>query len=461
MRKRIFATASVLFFLSLTISGIMLFGAEKLKKDKVYPDLELFSDALSIVHSAYVEEKSVHDLIYGALKGMLASLDPHSQFLEPDAFKELKVETEGQFGGLGIEITIKDNLLTIITPIEDTPAWKAGVMAGDRIVKIDGELTRNIELSDAVKKLRGKPGTEVQLTILRESENKVLEFTIVRDVIKVKDVKKAQILEDNIGYIRLVEFREETAKQLEAALKQLKDKGMDSLIFDVRYNPGGLLDVAVDVTSYFLPKDSLVVWTQGREAGSKQEFKSKQMAGFALDIPMVVLINEGSASGSEILAGALQDQRRAIIMGTKSFGKGSVQTVIPMSDNSALRLTTSKYFTPSGRSIHNVGIEPDIVVEQRIIPDSELIVEEDVFKKLQTREEDLNMGKKPPKAEKVSPAKEEKKDSNIKPEGKDKKVAPEDLSETEDFYRRDYQLLRAIDLLKAIKVYNKRAEKVG
>jgi carboxyl-terminal processing protease len=443
---------------SLALGAFVLFGAEKLKKEKVYPDLELFSDALTIVHTAYVEEKSIHDLIYGSLKGMLASLDPHSQFLDPEAFKELKVETEGQFGGLGIEITIKDNLLTIITPIEDTPAWKAGAMAGDRIVKIDGELTRDITLSDAVKKLRGKPGTEVKLTILRESESRVLELTIVRDIIKVKDVKKAQILEDGIAYIRLIEFREGTVKEMEAALAQLKEKGMNALILDVRYNPGGLLETAVDATSFFVPKDSLVVWTQGREADSKQEFKSHKTNGY-LGMPMVVLINQGSASGSEILAGALQDHQRAIIMGTKSFGKGSVQTVIPMSDGSALRLTTSKYFTPSGRSIHNIGIQPDIVVEPRLLSEDEVNEQDDIFKQLETREEDLNKAankEKLDKEQKEQPAKEKKAQDE-----KEKQTQPQSLLEREDFYRYDYQLLRAVDLLKAIKVYNKRSEKVG
>ncbi|MEW6008428.1 MAG: S41 family peptidase [Candidatus Omnitrophota bacterium] len=437
MRRRIFISAIVLAASISVISALVIFAAEQIKKESVYPQLELFSDALTIVHSAYVDQVSVRDLIYGALKGMLSSLDPHSQFLDPEAYKELKVETEGQFGGLGIEITIKDNLLTIITPIEDTPAWKAGVKTGDRIVKIDGELTRDITLPDAVKKLRGKPGTEVNLTILRESESRILEIKIVRDIIKINDVKKAQILEDNIGYIRLIEFREDTAKEFEAALKRLKESKMDALILDVRYNPGGLLDVAIDITSSFLPKDSLVVWTKSREEGSKVEFKSKGK-DHLLDLPMIVLINEGSASGSEILAGALQDHHRAIIMGTKSFGKGSVQTVIPMGDGSALRLTTSKYFTPSGRSIHNIGIEPDIIVEPRFISEDESEEKEDIFKKLEENENS--------KKEKEKPKSEEK-------------MKQENPMEKEDFYRRDAQLLRALDLLKAIKVYNKNLEK--
>jgi carboxyl-terminal processing protease len=435
MRKGIFIGAFAALCLVFVLGVVMIFAAEQLKKDKIYPDLELFSDTLTIVNKAYVDEKSVHDLIYGALKGMLSSLDAHSQFMDPDAYKELKVETEGQFGGLGIEITIKDGLLTVITPIEDTPAWNAGVKAGDKIVKIDGELTRDIGLPDAVKKLRGKPGTEVTLTILRESESKILEIKVVRDTIKIKDIKKAQILEDGIGYIRLVEFRENTVKEFDAALKQLKDKNMNALILDVRYNPGGLLDVAVNVTSRFLPKDSLIVWTQGREVESKIEFKSRETNPLSTEIPIVVLINEGSASGSEILAGALQDHNRAVIVGTKSFGKGSVQTVIPMSDGSALRLTTSRYFTPSGRSIHNIGIQPDIVIEPQLISETESQANqpEDAFKKLEISEK------------KSKPGKEE---GEVK--GKD-----------DEFYLKDNQLLRAIDLLKGIKVYNKKVGKVG
>lgn len=433
MRKKLFGGIVVILSACFILSAIVIFAAEQLKKEKIYPDLELFSDALSIVHSAYVEPKDIHELIYGSLKGMLSSLDPHSQFLDPDEFKDLKAETEGQFGGLGIEITIKDNLLTVITPIEDTPAWKGGIKAGDRIVKIDGELTRDIELSNAVKKLRGKPGTEVKLTILRESESKVLEIKIVRDIIKVKDIKRAQIIEDGIAYVRLIEFRENTVREFDNALKQLKSKGMNSLILDVRFNPGGLLEVAIDVTSRFLPKGSLIVSTQGRDAASKIEFKSKYNTPI-LDMPMVVLINEGSASGSEILAGALQDDNRAVIMGSKSFGKGSVQTVIPMKDGSALRLTTSKYFTPSGRSIHNIGIQPDIVVESRVISEKEEDSAEDIFRKLEINDEK-------PAEDKAK--EEEKKDD--KKEDKD-----------EDFIRKDNQLLRAIDLIKAIKVYNKK-----
>ncbi|MBI5415814.1 MAG: S41 family peptidase, partial [Candidatus Omnitrophica bacterium] len=310
----------------------------------------------------YVEEKTPQDLIYGSLRGMLSSLDPHSQFLDPDEYKELKTETEGKFGGLGIEISIKDGLLTIITPLEDTPAWRAGIKAGDRIVKIEDELTRDLTLGDAVKKLRGKPGEQVKITVLRDGESKLLDFTIVREIIQIQDVKNTQILEDRIGYIRLTEFREDSAAAFRKALDELTKQGADSLIVDLRNNPGGLLNVAIDITEEFVADGQTIVSTRGRRTSQDTITRSTNKTHL-IDWPMVVLVNEGSASGSEILAGALQDNKRAIIVGTKSFGKGSVQSVIPLPDGSGLRLTTSKYFTPSGRSIHGIGITPDIVVE--------------------------------------------------------------------------------------------------
>jgi len=326
MRKKIpviLISGLVIFtFVSLAISGV-----EKKKKDDLYRQVELFADSLAIVQNEYVEEVKPKDLIYGALKGMLSALDPHSQFMDPDTYSELKVDTEGKFGGLGIEVTIKDGLLTVVTPIEDTPAWKAGIKSNDRIVKINNEITRDISLSDAVKKMRGKPGEAVTLTILRESEKKILEFKIVRDIIKIKDIKEARILEEGIGYIRLVEFRENTPQDINIALEKLIKEGMAGLILDLRNNPGGLLDVAVKVAERFIEKGKIVVYTKGRQPSQNIEFISRSSHPL-LNLPMVVLINEGSASGSEIVAGALQDYRRAIILGTKSFGKGSVQTVI-------------------------------------------------------------------------------------------------------------------------------------
>lgn len=334
------------------------------KKDDLYNQIELFSYALTTVQAEYTEEPIAKDLIYGSLKGMLAGLDPHSQFLDPDDYKELKTETEGKFGGLGIEIAIRDGLLTVITPLEDSPAWKVGIKAGDKIVKIEAEITKDMTLSDAVKRLRGKPGTQIKITVLREDEFKLHDFTITREVIHVQDIKDPRILEDKIGYLRLVEFREDTYKEFHSSLLKLKDQGADSLILDLRNNPGGLLNVAIKITEEFLSAGKVIVSTKGRHASQNTETKSRNAATDFANWPVVVLINEGSASGSEILAGALQDHKRAVILGAKSFGKGSVQSVIPLPDGSGLRLTTSKYFTPSGKSIHGVGIIPDIEVKR-------------------------------------------------------------------------------------------------
>jgi carboxyl-terminal processing protease len=399
---------------------------DKKTKDELYRQVELFSDTLAIIQSDYMDETKPRELIYGALKGMLSSLDAHSQFMDPDTYNELKVDTEGKFGGLGIEITIQDGLLTVVTPIEGTPAWKAGLKPNDRIVKIGDELTRDITLTDAVKKLRGKPGEPVNITILRESEKKVLDFKIVRDIIKVNKIKKALILQDNIGYVRLGEFGESTNKDMDAALGKLKREGMDAFILDLRNNPGGLLDAAVRISEKFLEKDKLIVYTKGRKPDQNMEFFSREPRPVT-DIPMAILINEGSASGSEIVAGALQDHKRAIILGTKSFGKGSVQTIVPLSDGSALRLTTSRYFTPSGRQIHEKGIVPDIIVEEGKIellqePGSAIQKPEDIFEQI---------------------------------EQKEKAADTEDMKE----YTSDNQLMRAVDILKAVRIYKKEDKK--
>ena len=329
----------------------------------LYSNVELFSYALTTVQSEYVDEKSPQDLIYGALRGMLSALDPHSQFMDPDEYKDLKTETEGKFGGLGVEISIKDNLLTVIAPIEDTPAWKAGIKAGDRIVKIGHDVTRDMSLDDAVKKLHGDPGTKVTITILRESEDLIKDFTITREIIHVQDIKDPHVMEDHIGYVRLTEFRENSYEELHAALQRLKSQGADSLVLDLRNNPGGLLDVAIKIAEDFLPAGKVIVSTKGRHHSDDITARSENGHGDFLDWPMAVLINEGSASGSEIVAGALSDNKRAVTVGTKSFGKGSVQSVIPLPDGSGLRLTTAKYFTPSGVCINGIGITPDVVVE--------------------------------------------------------------------------------------------------
>src|SRR3989338_1580814 len=350
--------------------GLEAKRAAEVGNEDLYKELELFEQALSLVRSDYVEQPESKELIYGALKGMLATLDPYSQFMDPDSYNELKIETEGEFGGLGVEITIKDDLLTIISPIDDTPAFKAGLESGDRVVKIDGEITRGITLLDAVKKLRGKPGTQVMLTILREGENELKDVTITRDIIKFQSIREANIIEDHIGYIRLSDFRENTPKDLTDAIEKLKGEAMDGVILDLRNNPGGLLDVAVSVTEQFLEQRQIVVTTKGRLRNQNLEFRSRS-DGSLNGIPLVVLINQGSASASEIVAGAIQDHHRGIILGTKSHGKAPVQTIFPLKDGSALRLTTSKYFTPNGRSIHGQGIPPDVEVPLEQPPSNE------------------------------------------------------------------------------------------
>jgi len=405
--------AIAFFIASSAVSG----PAEDKKRGELYKQVTLFSDALAIIQNDYVDETKPRDLIYGALKGMLASLDPHSQFMDPDAYNDLKIDREGKFGGLGIEITVKDGVPTVVAPIEDTPAWKAGLKSNDKIVKINDELTRDMTLNEAVKRLRGKPGDPVHITVLRESEKKVLEFTIVRDVIKIRDIKEARILEDGIGYIRLVQFGENTPKDLDSALDELSKSGMSALILDLRNNPGGLLDSAVEVTQRFLEKDKMVVYTKGRKGSQNMEFRSR-FARPLNDIPMAVLINEGSASGSEIVAGALQDHRRAIIIGTKSFGKGFVQTVVPLSDGSALSLTTSRYYTPNGREIQGKGLEPDIPAEEAVVQ--------------RAKKEDL-----------LVVAQEAVGEKETAPSGQD----------TKKDYRMDSQLVRAIDVLKGIRFY--------
>ena len=435
VKRLFFIIGGIAVFLSAATAAIC--QIDRKVKDDLYAQIELYSYALTTIQADYVEEKTPKDLIYGSLRGMLSSLDPHSQFLDPDEYKELKTETQGKFGGLGIEISIRDGLLTIITPLEDTPAWRAGIKAGDHIVKIGEELTRDMTLDDAVKKLRGKPGTEVKITVLREGEARLIDFTIVREIIQIQDVKNTQILQDHIGYIRLAEFREDSATAFREALDDLTQQGADSLILDLRNNPGGLLNVAINITEEFLAQGKTVVSTKGRRLSQNTITRSANKTHL-IGWPMVVLINEGSASGSEILAGALQDNKRAIILGIKSFGKGSVQSVIPLPDGSGLRLTTSKYFTPSGRSIHGIGIEPDIVVELQVPP------EEDEAEK-----EKNNVDKV---FENV-PAQ-----NALEP---DKPKPPDKEAEIRERLLKDNQVQSAISVLKGIKVYANFAQGVG
>ncbi len=391
-----------------------------------YQELQLFTDVLTIIKRSYVEEVTIKDLVYGAIDGMLASLDPHSGFMSPDIYKEMKVDTRGEFGGLGIEISLRDGVLTIVAPIEDTPASRAGLLAGDHILKIEDQYTKDMEIMEAVHLMRGKPKTSISITIMRPGFEKPVPFTLEREVIKVKSVK-SKVLEKGFVYIRLAQFQERTGEELGKALEQLRkdhDGTFKGLVLDLRNNPGGLLDQAIEVSDEFL-SEGLIVYTQGREEAAQMEF-SAMHSGTEPDYPMVVLINGGSASASEIVAGALQDHGRAVIMGTQSFGKGSVQTIIPLSDDSGLRLTTAKYYTPNGTSIQARGIVPDI----EVLP-SEVTT---VAGMQHFREKDL------------------KNHFNTEVNGEVGAPGEENLSGDENLpdeeTRKDYQLMRALDLLK-------------
>ncbi|HEV8617502.1 MAG TPA: S41 family peptidase [Methylomirabilota bacterium] len=357
--KKAFVISSLLVVLTLSLGGTV--ASKGTDSGATYEQLRLFTEVLSIVQTQYVDEVPPKDLIYNAIKGTLRGLDPHSSFLDPESYKEMQVETSGSFGGLGIEITLKDDILTVVSPIEGTPAYKAGLHTGDRIVKIDGLVTKDMQLPDAVKRMRGKPGTKVTISVVREGWTEPKDFDIIREQIRVQSVRTHN-LGDGVEYLKLRQFQEQSPHDLEAALDRFSKEGMKALILDLRNNPGGLLTAAVEVSEKFVDDGKLVVYTEGRVRNQNMRFSAHAKKGYA-SMPMVVLVNQGSASASEIVAGALQDWGRAMIVGTQTFGKGSVQTIIPLSDGSGLRLTTAKYFTPKGRSIHGKGITPDIVVE--------------------------------------------------------------------------------------------------
>jgi carboxyl-terminal processing protease len=330
-----------------------------------YEGVETFTNILSIVQKNYVDDVAMKQLIDGAVNGMLVSLDPHSAYLTPDLYKELQVETKGSFGGLGIEITNKSGMLTVVAPIEDTPAYRAGIKSGDVILKIDGSFTKDMTLVDAVKRMRGKPDTKVKLTIKRENPSQLFDTSLTREIIKILSVK-SKSLEKGYGYLRVTQFQERTDDDLDRAIKQLdKDMGgLQGVVLDLRNNPGGLLTQAVKIADMFLD-GGLIVYTDGRLENQKQKYFAHKPGTYS-DFPMVVLVNNGSASASEIVAGALQDHKRALVLGTTTFGKGSVQTILPLDESSALRLTTARYFTPNGRSIQATGIVPDITMDQGV-----------------------------------------------------------------------------------------------
>ena len=391
---------------------------------EIYEELKLFSEALSLVRKNYVEEVKPKELIYGSIKGMLSSLDPHSSFMTPEQYKEMQVDTKGEFGGIGIQIGIKDSMLTVIAPIEDTPAYKAGIKAGEKIIKINNDFTKDMSLQDAVSKMRGVPSSTVKITIIREGWKETRDFTITREVIKIKSVK-SKTLEDGIGYIKVNQFQEQTSSDLAQAMEKLTEENINSLVLDLRNNPGGLLNSAIDVSSQFLSSGKLVVFIKDKK-GEKIEYRSNKNTVNSA-IPMVVLVNQGSASASEIVAGALKDWNRAVVIGTQTFGKGSVQSVVPMNDGSALRLTTAKYYTPKGISIQSTGITPDIVVKAEIKNGGKgrpVIREKDLEGHLKNGED---IEEKPSEPEEIIPMEIDEKD--------------------------DTQLQRAVDLLKTWKVF--------
>src|SRR5213595_1138729 len=359
----------------LAVNGLLalrLFTAHAAENDpdSGYAQIAVFAKAIQLLRQDYVDgnKTSYHDLVYAAMKGMLASLDPHSQFMEPDDFRDMQDDTRSRFNGLGIEISTKNGVLTVVTPMEDTPAAKAGILAGDQILKINGTPTERLELQQAVNLLRGKPDQKATLTILRPSSKEVKDYVLERAEVKVQSVKNAHLIDKEltgafkVGYVRVVQFNEPTAEELAKTLDELQKQGMQALMLDLRNNPGGLLSSAVDVCAQFLPPNTKVVSTQGRVVSQQHDYSTSGAKKERPSFPMVVLVNEGSASCAEIVAGALKDLHRAVLVGETTFGKGSVQNVMQLPDGSAVRLTTAKYYTPSKQVIQGNGVTPNIKV---------------------------------------------------------------------------------------------------
>lgn len=419
------------FFSAISLSQINL---SPLEINTEFTDQkDFFADVVKKVKTQYVEEKSDKEIYESAANGLLKSLDPHSSYLSKDDFKEMQVQTKGEFGGLGIEITMEFQLVKIISAIDDTPASEAGVKSGDYISKINGKTVVGLTIEEVVKKLRGKPKTKVDITILRKGEKAPIEKTIIRDIIKVKAVKSAKF--KDVAYVKINSFSQQAASGLESSLKKLikeiKRENVKGIVLDLRNNPGGLLDQAVKVSELFLDKGKTIVSIRGRNKDDEDFYKDEKNETLTKNLPVVVLVNAGSASASEIVAGALQDNKRAVIMGEKTFGKGSVQTVIPLEQNNgALRLTTALYYTPSSKSIQAHGIEPDILVEEAKIEKTEKLSRDS--------EADLkNHIEVQIKQELLQAKKEQVKNDNF------------------ELYEEDYQLARAIDLIRGIGVYDK------
>ncbi|MFH2012733.1 MAG: S41 family peptidase [Pseudomonadota bacterium] len=427
--KKIVLIISMILVLGFVISLGWMRRVSAVNKE-TYEKLKMFTDVLSIVQKNYVEEVDTDKLLYGAVNGMLETLDPHSSFMSPDVFKEMKVETRGVFGGLGIEITKKEGVLMVISPIEDTPAFRAGIKAGDYIVKINGKPTKDIGLMDAVKLMRGPAGTQITISILREGLSEPKDYTITRAVIKIESVKH-KILEEGYGYIRIKNFQDKTSNDLKEALNKLEAEksGIKGLVLDLRNNPGGPFDEALLVSDEFLDS-GIITYTEERAKESRKEYRAHGNDK-AHDYPIIVLVNAGSASASEIVAGALQDNGRALILGVQTFGKATVQSIYPLEDGSGLKLTIGRYYTPKGTSIQAKGITPDIIV-----PDKIPLGTEESRKIRFLREKDL----------------ERHFEDTAKEEEKEK--ASEDVKEGK--ISEDIQLDRALELLKSWNVFKKK-----
>lgn len=433
-------------------------------------ELRTFAEVFNAIKKGYVEPVGDKTLITHAISGMLSNLDPHSTYLDADAFKDLQVGTQGEFGGIGIEVGMEDGLVKVVSPIEDTPADRAGVKPGDLIFKIDDTLVKGLTLTEAVKRMRGKPKSQIRLSILRKGEAKPIDVTLTREVIKVQSVK-SKLVEDGFGYLRITSFQENTGAAVVKHLNDLSKPGpLKGLVLDLRNDPGGLLNSAVGVSAAFLPPDSLITSTDGRAPDAKHEFHAspadylrgsredyiKRLPAEARTVPMVVLVNGGSASASEIVAGALQDYKRAVIVGTQTFGKGSVQSVLPLPGNSAIKLTTARYFTPEGRSIQAKGIVPDIVVEES--PNGSAgprIREADL-------ERHLGNGDKEPAKDSPKPEVKPQTKAPAKP-GKDKEKGKDDAddempSRLEYASKADYQFQQALNLLKGLQIMQNKVQ---
>jgi len=442
---------TVSVFTALSSQSVRVFADER------YQQLQLFAKVLNLVQQYYVEEVDTKKLIYGGIKGMLRELDPHTNFLPPDIYKEFETETSGEFGGIGIEITVQNGVLTVISPIEDTPAWKAGIKAGDKIVEIDGVSTKGYSLVEAAQKMKGKKGAKIRMSIFREGFDKTKEYVIERGTVKIKSVKFLD-LDEGYAYVRITSFIENSAQDLEKFIKahEKKHKETRGLIVDLRRNPGGLLDQAVQISDLFLEQGTIVS-TMGRNQKEKEVIYAKKANGLK-NFPVIVLIDQYSASASEILAGALQDNKRALVMGQRSFGKGSVQSVVKLGDGSGLKLTVGRYYTPHGRSIQAYGIVPDIELEDL----SAEVLDQARVKQSGRREKDISghlVGDNEESEEGAGPAASKDKSKRVKPKDSGKKVQywwtesdakPEkELSIKDRMLKDDFHVQQAYNYLKA------------